>query len=756
MRAAGEAQGAELHARMRSLSFGSNVQPTLDPGQIAQTLTAARSHVEARKKAFQTNGANSHVQSAATMLDRTLCLASDFNKGGATLSMFADDVKAAGHYIRSFDHDLLISNKSSKDKQAEITGIVGQAKEGATALAANAGLIPNVQTLQLYQKHKGKLTSEALGDRARAGTAGSAELYDASLKYRTQVTQHVAGQLAGTQHIKVGAFNDYPAVMVHFDARGMLPQGFRKGDDLDTPAASFNEFLMSHYLGIVNAEAAKMGLNTATVERSSFGHLTPSVAATGDSFRINLGMMPPAYAEAHVQALKILDQELSSFKASLGNGHSVDRNKFALSSHSGDLGKAGDILQLAFTRAESTGKTLMTNTVRTLKNRNAVDGGSYHKHMQGGTPNPIGETLAELFSNISFTAKGDKVTMSTTANPTSYDVAADGARLVAGDERMDVDIPVPPALATSYGSYLDKFSQQFADIANANAGPDGSTHEHMKAVASTLHVGNPDIATALDLSNQMLMVHTLEKMQARAAEGAESADLGYGSGSDIEDDTITGSKLIVHNGMRSLLGATDSARALLVGGGSGKVGIAYDHPYYETPDAIKKTKIDVKDVKTKHATADIVIKDINACVTNATPGSGRNSVASDFPAAKAWIIDATSATTSQMHNVYQQFKDADNAELLYFVSSGLKNEQAGADQNNYGTVRVFAKSADISEEPVVGKVMGAIAETDKGLAQFSHEHRRTMKAMGLVPTNSSIVVPVRSAVVDDEAPFGKG
>jgi hypothetical protein len=230
-------------------------------------------------------------------------------------------------------------------------------------------------------------------------------------------------------------------------------------------------------------------------------------------------------------------------------------------------------------------------------------------------------------------------------------------------------------------------------------------------------------------------------------------DLGHGSDSEIEDGAIKGNKIITHNGMRSLIGATDSARALLFSGRA-KVQIAYEHPYYETQNAIKKTKINVEEKKDTNSEAKIVIKDINACVTDGR-SSTSEPLAKAFPDARAWIIDTTSATQDQMRQIYQQFKNADNAELLYLASSGLKNEQAGADQNNYGTLRVFAKAGDgDANKQLVGYVLGAISRSDRGLAQFSHEHRRTMKAMGLVPTNQNIVMPVRSDVVMAEAPFG--
>ncbi|WUR12603.1 hypothetical protein E7V67_023385 [[Empedobacter] haloabium] len=729
-----------------------------------QTLTAAHDHVVKSKEAFQQDD-NLHVSSAATMLDRTLCLASNFNQAGSLLSSVAEENNHAGHYIRSFDHDLLISNKSD---QRPVTNLVARPKGDAKALAANVGRIPNVPTLEL-SRVKGRLTAEPLQRRPKASSAANAELYDASLAYRTALSDHVAKQLDGAKRIKVDVYNAYPAVMVHFDARSLL-QGFRSGADLSTPAASFNEFLMSHYLGIVNAEAAKMGLDTATVERSSFGHLTPSVAATGESFRINLGMMPPAYAEAHIKALALLDQELDSFATSLTQNHGVDRNKFAGSVHSGDLQRDQNILQLAFTKVESQGKTLMTSATRTLKARNAVDAASFRQHTGPAAANPIGATLSTLFSYVTVAEDGK---VSTRAPEATYtmpraDAPAAAATAAPGDAAQP--------LAASYRNYLDKFSSQLATVAQAGTNP--TTSKHIRALAQTLTSKNPDIATALDVANQLLMVHTLDTMKAKAAavkdNGDNSAshvdgdamdvdkaeyDLGHGSDSEIEDDAsieghaIRGNKIITHNGMRSLLGATDSARALLFAG-RGDVQIAYEHPYYETQNAIKKTRIRVEENKDKNSEAKIVIKDINACITD---GEAKTSapLAEAFPDARAWIIDTTSATTDQMRSIYQQFTKADNAELLYLASSGLKNEQAGADQNNYGTLRVFAKAGDgEASKQRVGEVLGAIAGTDRGLAQFSHEHRRTMKAMGLVPTNQSIVMPVRSDVVMAEAPFG--
>lgn len=275
-----------------------------------------------------------------------------------------------------------------------------------------------------------------------------------------------------------------------------------------------------------------------------------------------------------------------------------------------------------------------------------------------------------------------KPKMSTSADPRTYDMSA-----IGDDHGMPDHNPELNKLNGAYKEYLGKYQAQFLSI--AKSGADGATSDQMGKISATLHTDNIDIATSLDVANQMLMLHTLDKMSVSNA----STDIGYGSDSDIEDGDIHGKKIVTHNGMRSLITATDSARNLLFKGATESVGIAYDHPYYETENAIKQSNIKVENVKGNRAEAGIVIKDINACITDGPPDSTEDSgIATEFRQAKAWIIDTTSATTSQMKNVYQQFKDAESAKVLYFSSSGLKNEQGGADNNNYGTVRVFAKS----------------------------------------------------------------
>lgn len=53
---------------------------------------------------------------------------------------------------------------------------------------------------------------------------------------------------------------------------------------------------------------------------------------------------------------------------------------------------------------------------------------------------------------------------------------------------------------------------------------------------------------------------------------------------------------------------------------------------------------------------------------------------------KVWVIDITSSITAEQNFVYRQWRADANAELIIFISSGLKNEQDGLNMNTYGTI----------------------------------------------------------------------
>ncbi|MET3134785.1 hypothetical protein AAKU55_005087 [Oxalobacteraceae bacterium GrIS 1.11] len=183
-----------LNAEMANVSLGSNQhrnETIVDPHEIKNALASAKAHIARKKATFEKHG-NHHVRSAAGMLNRTLCLASPFNKGDSTLSSFADQQNDAGHYIRSFQHDQFAS-KIAKQKSVKLmvvksdTPVLGKNGKEIKILAANVGKLPNLQTFSLLelkselenlQKKSAKPASKNLPDYVLTSEAPGSFVWD--------------------------------------------------------------------------------------------------------------------------------------------------------------------------------------------------------------------------------------------------------------------------------------------------------------------------------------------------------------------------------------------------------------------------------------------------------------------------------------------------------------------------------------------------------------------------------------------------
>lgn len=719
-----------------------NETPAREPAEIKKILRDAKDLIQEEKERFE-HSDHLHLSSAAEMLDKTLCLASPFNRGegaNSVLSIFAEDSARAGHYSRSFEHDLLRSDNDKPD----VLRMICKEEEIPEGQAAKEGLPlkkdkPDSLNEEQHQNHEPPKSTDA------------APLYDASLKYQVNMAKYISNNVGDLKHIKVDAFNNYPAIMVSFDAQKFAD--IPKEECSDKAREDFNQFLMSHFAGIVNAEAAKAGITTPMVEHSVFGHATPSFTVTVDGFHLNLGMMPAEYAEVHIKALKTLDRELSAFKTGISDTPGIDLADYGQleqSPQKEELEEAANIMQLAFKKAEQSnaGKTLITNTMRTMQSRNFVDACSFEQHIDSATPSdPIGESLGKLFDSVQYKTNivqnKPQLAMSIVVQAKTYDMSkhtpkgTKAATLTRSESDMGIDREAFSRLQGSHKSYLDDFSTKFGDLANSQKG--FNAHRPMMEVRRTLHSQNLNIASSLDIANQLMTLHTLEKIE-NGAVNKRGVDVAYGSDSDIKDGNIHGKKIITHNGMRALVTAVN-AHGMLYSGQDKELSIAYENPYGEAEDDIGNLSFKPATGNGAIATAGVIY--INACITDGKSFETEGKpIAERFPNAKVWIIDSTDATTTRMSEIYGEFKNSNRAELLFFASSDLKNEQGMADANNYGTVRVFAKSVspDGGKGPEVGEIIGGIESPDKGQAMFSHEYRRTMKQMRYVPTNSSIVM----------------
>jgi hypothetical protein len=76
----------------------------------------------------------------------------------------------------------------------------------------------------------------------------------------------------------------------------------------------FNQLWMAYYVAIVNHNAKKANIPIEMVIRSSFGHLMPSIDSTGETFRINVGIVPKIYGCIIAESLSYLHKVLNELE----------------------------------------------------------------------------------------------------------------------------------------------------------------------------------------------------------------------------------------------------------------------------------------------------------------------------------------------------------------------------------------------------------------------------------------------------------
>ena len=153
--------------------------------------------------------------------------------------------------------------------------------------------------------------------------------------------------------------------------------------------------------------------------------------------------------------------------------------------------------------------------------------------------------------------------------------------------------------------------------------------------------------------------------------------------------------------------------------------------YYEAEKALKLYKLFKI---SKKCDSQLVLYDATACIADGKDIPHLKG--SQLARMKVLIVDSTSATTDKYRRWLQIFKQQPKMEILFFVSSGLKMEQIGADKNHYGTIRVFTKN-----KALLKKIVHQIKQGNEGgvKANISHHYRHLMKRLGAVPSNAMLL-----------------
>lgn len=755
-------------------AVNTELQDRIGEFETAATVIDIRRYVEAEKTGFDKRGKKPKTYEDILLSSGSALLLNP-SSGAHYLTERDKELMPLSHgpqvkaslYHRSAKHQMFSGiNATEKAQILEdmVVKVQGLRGSGGSGAEAHAGLYPNAATF-LANRAPGGKNIPAPSNLAveKETTPGTGAVYDQTLLYKLALSEKVADLAGELTYLTVGVYNEYPLVMVHFNLSQFMKTYTKKQvrKPSDGTKKAFTSFLMNYYTGLVNFYAQGAGLGITMVERSSFGFNTPSIAETGESFRINMGLMPPVYAHVQAQALQRLDEEL---KAAAASKIARDPDKHKLGTNSAyfdvappkesgakrsrkemktgtmlkphdvdskrdEINEIDDWLNFALYPIEKKGKTAIANATRTRASLDFVNARSFNTLVQTGeTSSTLGPILAELFGHMA--VKGKTLSTKVPSKKVRYE-----GRVPRLSQAFAPDEP----LEQQHAALLGLIAQQLTALAQTVT--DKGLANQLVNIVPLLTPNNPHLETTLDLVNELLLVHALHE-----TEGADVAP-GYGSESDEEEQAdelkpdkrlLAGKKIITHNGMRAAISAIGSIPKFIYPNEE-QLNLHIIGAYYEMDDALKQSNVaarKVADVQPAHA----LVTDINACVTDADP-SDFDSIL-DNSAYPVWIIDTTSATQRQMSELVDKFRSS-GAKFLYLVSSGFKQEQFGADRNQYGTIRVFTdrgrrvKSAR-GQENALDSILAATKLTDKPLAASAHIYRRVMKKVGAVPRNVNI------------------
>ncbi len=598
--------------------------------------------------------------------------------------------------------------------------------------------------------HMGDYTNpmQALGDEWEninddpEAVDGNGQLYNACLAYKSQIAKSIADKVGDQSHINVGAYNDYPCVMVFIKTNNVyLPQGRKVYSDAALEA--WVDVLLSLFIGLVKYRA---GVLIELVRRSSFNFCGPSGAPTGMSMRISVGIIPQAYADVLANALLELNNALAelqqnqaNYKKPRGIFYGSKDHKAYLSQRKKDpleLEACSNLLQVLFAKADTMNKSTLQNMVRAAFSLESLSSQVFNY-----LSTHAGASVVDAFVHAIEWAVGrfklEKKTKTTLR--LTFD-QGDGAIIYDQGNALPV---VSMALED------ERFWRLVDDIIS-NARTLNFVEPTFRVALSKLTIARAsqrleDFHYQLEALNMGIFVHAVNASPTKGfpdAYGSDSEEEGL-----IGDRLVSAKKLIVHNGMRAILATLMGIREhYLTKDPSFNAHVYVGAAYYEVMSGIKLLSKHYKksvgavgsvSVAKRLVDANVLIIDLNACVID---GKATQDVTTLIGKSrgKILIFDMTSATTEQCQRylglavmAFERFNTA------IFVSSGLKAEQLGADRNHYGTVRIFS-----TDKTVRDSIYAGIKAAEPPLeSKISHHYRRTMKRLNGSPRNCLLFPP---------------
>jgi hypothetical protein len=564
-------------------------------------------------------------------------------------------------------------------------------------------------------------------------TDGDAKIYQLILIQKINLCDYIASQLhQKTQLITVSFYHQYPCLMIHIHrntAVTTMPQHF----PADAAFKAWVNFLISYLVGLLNADTYLNGWPIEIERRASFGFLSPTIAPTGTSIRISMGLVPKVYADILIENLIRFDQMLVGLSASAIHYPLRSYPSFYHSSsyrtYMGDkypLVEPVSIIDLLWIKAEKAGKTLIQNIVRTAYARQALATLVFNKmierqHKSGfnlsDSISIFYEIIAWSISKIYLKNSGKKTTLTFhQGEPINENEKNNEHHEIVVNNDID-------------------FWSVIETIYYRAQGQMPHTRNILHALSESIRNFNINkLYLYLDCLTELMFISSIESSQS-------ISDYGDGYGSDSEEESevesvqITSKKIITHSGMRAILCAVTVAAEYFVAR-KDVMRLFASQAYYEVPMGLQLIKqihqlkhiVLVKNIYEANA----VIYDLNMCLTKAP-----STLQAPDITHKMLFLDATSALSEKVHQWLKLFAAPNNrGAALFIVESGAKNQQLGADKNQYGVVRVMTKNPKLTQwfYQSFKKIEPPL------LSKTSHQYRRYLKNIGAAPVTRNFFI----------------
>ena len=536
------------------------------------------------------------------------------------------------------------------------------------------------------------------------------ENYDALLQYQKKMSAYIVD---GIKALDLGAVansdNQYPCVLFNFPK------------DADIKEADWVNLISVYILAFANRLADERRVNIEIVRRSSFGHLRPTMSECAPSLRISPGIIPLAYADVLIDAIKLAHYCLC------GAGKAwfdVKHTHPTLDNH---------LRQYSVEKKMKTALTLPENLWDVLwapvdaKKFSFVHQLTRQEINFEALVNRVMDGMIKTKLNVEDIINNKKMFYSALVLPLVESVRR--FEFIGGKmsfTKVLTELPdykwsnVPDSIDDdSFWCEINRLAYIF--------------EVHECAWVQERNLANIHANLEEAASNSMFSPIKIECVD------------GYGSDSDCEGDVKLGAKTKVHLYGRKRICAT-GVRAIQLAYGAIRMVYANnanilrgtEHMYYETGEALKKHSIPVgKTGNQKQVVKSVTFFDVNHC--NTTQDETPSLIEAISDDSIVCVLDTTSATQLETLEALEElFKHAKDLQTVILVGSGLKNEQAGTDINSYGYVRIFSKAKE-----KMNALYNAMTVLEKKAEYLhpaaSHEIRVNCKEKKLVPTNLGII-----------------